>query len=185
MNFDLAAVFAGRAQLSDLTSDLKHADLRRITDEFFDTINSILAAATDAAVSFVPRDPAASDQSGQGWTLSHIVAHLTATLEESAAIAAMVARGVQFEGRLRYETPWQEISTLQLLQARLRESRRMCCAFLEAWPDNPHLDVTRTMIPQLGPINAVGCQVLGLAHSQAHLDQLRDTLCQYLSSVDA
>ena len=182
MNLDLEAVFAGRVRYADVTRDLHYADLRSMTDELFDALASILDSATDAAVLFVPRDPAASDQSEQGWTISHIVAHLTATLEEAAASAAMFARGVQFEGRLRYEVPWETLSTLQMVRARLQESRRMCHAFLDAWPDEPHLDVAMTLIPALGPMNAVGRYVLGIGHGQSHLDQLRETLRQCLSS---
>jgi hypothetical protein len=67
--------------------------------------------------------------------LSHIIAHLTATLEEAATIATLLARSVQVEERLRSETPWQKLSTFQMVQARLQESRRTCRAFLDAWPD--------------------------------------------------
>jgi len=179
MKIDLGAVFAGQVRYADLMRDIQYADLYGMTDELFDAIKSILGSATDAAVLFVPRDPDASDQSEQGWTLSHIVVHLTATLEEAAAAAAMLARGVQFEGRLRYETPWQNLSTLQMVQARLQESRRMCRAFLDAWPDEPYLNVTITRIPVIGPINAVGSYGLGIAHGQRHLDQLQDAVHQY------
>jgi len=153
-----------------------------MTNGLFDTLESILVRATDAAVLFVPRDLAASDQSEQGWTLSHVVAHLTATLEEAATVAALLARGVQVEERLRSETPWRELSTLRMVQERLQESRRTCQAFLDAWPDNPHLDVTRTLLPLFGPMNAIGFYILGIAHGQEHLDQLRETIRQYTAS---
>src|SRR5690348_15543056 len=89
-----------------------------------------------------PCDLDASDHSEQGWTMSHIIAHLTATLEDAAATAAMLARGVQVEQLLRFETPWQQLSTFQMVKARLQESHRMCRAFLDAWPDESHLHVT-------------------------------------------
>ncbi len=179
MNIDLEPVYTGQVSYADITRNIRHADLYKMTNELFDELESILVKATDTAVLFVPRDPAASDQSEQGWTLSHIVAHLTATLEEAAASAAMLARGVQIEERLRYETPWQQLSTLQMVQARLQESHRICRAFLAAWPDEPHLNITRTLIPLLGPLNAIGLYVLGIAHGQGHLDQLRDTVRQF------
>lgn len=179
VKIDLGAVFAGQQSYADIVRDIRYEDLYSVTDELFGDIEAILEAATDEAVIFVPRDPAASDQSEQGWTVSHIVAHLTATLEESAAIAAILARGVQVEQRLRYETPWQNLSTLQMVWARLQESRRMCRAFLDAWPDEANLQVTLTLVPQLGPLNAVGCYVLGIAHGQGHLDQLQEAIHQY------
>jgi len=176
---DLGAVRAGQASFADITRDIQHADLYEMTDELFEELESILAKATDAALLFVPHDAAASDQSEQGWTISHVVAHLTATLEEAAAIAAMLARGVQGEERLRYETPWQDLSTLQSVLARLHESHRINRAFLDAWPDEPHLDLTRTLIPRFGPMNAIGLYTFGIAHAQVHLEQLRETIRQY------
>ncbi|MHB8596237.1 MAG: DinB family protein [Ktedonobacteraceae bacterium] len=179
MNINLEAVRTGQISYADIVRNIRHTDLYTMTDELFDELEAILVKATDAAVLFVPRDSAATDQSEQGWTLSHIVAHLTATLEETAAVAAMFARGVKVEARLRYETPWENLSTLQMVLARLRESHRICRAFLNAWPDEPHFDVTATRIPLFGPMDAVGMYVLGLAHGQGHLDQLRETVQQF------
>ncbi len=183
MKIDLDAVYAGQISYADMIRDVQHADLYRMTDELFDTLTQILSKATDAAVLFVPRDPAASDDSEQGWALSQIVAHLTATLEEAAATTAMFARGVQVEERLRFEASWQKLSTLAMVQARLQESQRICRAFLDAWPDAPHLNVTRTLIPLFGPLDAVGLYILGIAHGQGHLDQLRETVQQFASSA--
>lgn len=178
MSIDMEALRSGRVSIADLTRDIKQTDLRRMTDELFDALEAILTDVKDAAVLFVPRDPAASDQNEEGWTISHVVAHLTATLEGAAAAAAMLARGAKIEGNLRYEVHWESLSTIQLVQARLRESHRMCCAFLDAWPDEPHLDETMTLIPVLGPLNAIGFSALGVMHGQGHLDQLRETIRQ-------
>lgn len=179
MNINLAAVRTGQVSYADLMRTIGHADLCEMTSELFDNIEAILTQATDAAVLFVPHDAEASEQSEQGWTLSHVIAHLTATLEETAAAAAMLARGVEVKERLRYETPWEKQSTLHMVQARIRESRRMCLALLDAWPDEPHLDLTITRIPFLGPMDAVGSQALGIAHGQGHLDQIRETMRQF------
>ncbi len=184
MTIDLGAVQAGQVSYADLMRNVRHADLYEMTDELFDVVELLLAGLTDAAVLFVPHDPAASDQSEQGWTLSHVIAHLTATLEEAATIATLLARNVQVEERLRSETPWQKLSTFQKVQARLQESRRTCRAFLDAWPDKPHLDVTRTLIPLFGPMDAIGFYAFGIAHGQEHLDQLRETVRQYTLSED-
>jgi hypothetical protein len=184
MKIDLDAVYTGQVSYAEMMREVQHADLYRMTDELFDALKSILAKATDGAVHFVPSDPTASDHSEQGWTLSHVVTHLTATLEEAAATAAMLARGVQVEERLRSETPWQKLTTLPMVQARLQESRRACRAFLDAWPDAPHLNVTRTLVPLFGPMDAVGFYAFGIAHGQGHLDQLRETVHQSTSSSD-
>ena len=126
MNSNLEAVRAGQMSYADFTRELQRDDLYHMTDELFEVFEGILAEATDAAVQFIPRDVAATDASEQGWTMSHIVTHFTASFEESAAAAAMFARGVKVEGRLRYETQWESLSTQQAVLARLRESQRMC-----------------------------------------------------------
>lgn len=179
MNINLEAVRTGQVSYADLMRTIGHTDLYEMSNELFDAIEAVLTQATDAAILFVPRDAEASEQNEQGWTLSHVIAHLTATAEGTAATAAMLARGVEVKERLRYETPWEQLSTLQMVQARLRESRRICRAFLDAWPDEPHLDLTLTMIPLLGPMDAVGFHALGIAHGQAHLDQMRETIRQF------
>lgn len=184
MNIDLGPVRAGQISYADLIRDVRPADLYTMIDELFDALESILTQATPATVLFMPRDPGASDQSEQGWTLGHVVTHLTATLEDAAATAAMLARGVEVKERLRYETPWQNMATLQMVQARLQESHRICRAFLNVWPDEPHLNVTMTLIPLFGPMNAIGFYVLGIAHGQGHLDQLREIIQQSIVSED-
>lgn len=62
MIIDGAAVHASQLRYADLMRDRRHADLYEMTDELFDTLEVILAGATDAVVLFVPRDPTASDQ---------------------------------------------------------------------------------------------------------------------------
>jgi hypothetical protein len=54
----------------------------------------------------------------------------------------------------------------------------MCRAFLDVWPDSPHLDLTITRIPHIGPMNAIGYYLLGILHGQSHLDQLREIMRQ-------
>jgi DinB superfamily len=94
--------------------------------------------------------------------------------------AMLLARGILPEERLpSAEVPWETLPTLQAVQARLQESSRMCRALLDAWPDSPRLDITRTIIPAFGPINAIGLYAFGIAHSQQHVDQVRETIHQY------
>ncbi|MEK6222054.1 MAG: DinB family protein, partial [Chloroflexota bacterium] len=48
------------------------------------------------------------------WTLPHVIAHFTASSEESAFLAAELARGVKVSPhRSRWETPWEEFTTIE------------------------------------------------------------------------
>jgi DinB superfamily len=178
MPLNLEAFSTGKITFAELVRDISHADLYTLTDEYFATVESIVASATDADLAFVPHDPAAQDPNEQGWTLPNVITHFTSSCEESAAAAAMLARGVLVESRLRYEVPWETLQHAQQLHDRLTESRRICRAFLDAWPDAPHLDLTITRIPRFGPMNAIGLHILGLLHLSSHLDQLRETMRQ-------
>ena len=72
-----------------------------------------------------------------------MIAHVTASSEEGAAFSSLTARGIPASERPRYETPWRDITTVEQVIQRLEESRRMRHAYLDTWPDNPHLDVYR------------------------------------------
>ncbi|MDQ2902602.1 MAG: DinB family protein [Chloroflexota bacterium] len=178
MKLDMEAVFTGRASYADIIRDVKPSDLHAVTGELFDEIESIIAEATDVQVTFAPHDPVAREPGEQGWPISHAIAHLTASMESAAVGAAMMARGVSPKERLSYETPWETLQQADQVRARLKESRRMCEAFLNAWPDQPHLDVMATPIPPLGPMNAIGVYMLGIGHGQSHLPQLHEIMRQ-------
>ncbi len=178
MVFNTEALRSGKASYADLVRNIKHSDLYKFTGEYFDTVQSIVADVTDKGVTFVPLDAALKDQGEQAFTLGHVLTHLTASLEETASIGSVLARGIAFEGRLRYEVPWETIHTAQQVHARLKESRRICHASLDAWPDAPHLDLTVTRIPSFGPINAIGMHMLGIMHGESHFEQLREIMRQ-------
>lgn len=184
MTLDFAAQREGRLSYADLVREVDHAGARRATADLFDTLDAVVADATDADVVFQPEDPEANDPGAppeevhRAWTLAHVVAHVTASCEESAALGATLARGVPVEGRSRYEVPWQTLTTGEGVRRRLAESRRICDAFLDAWPDEPHLDLTVTRIQRLGPLNAVGQHLLGALHGDGHLAQLREIVRQ-------
>ncbi len=175
----------GEQTMSDIAATLTKQDLYRLTDEMIDEMRSIIADAVDADVTFVPQDPEANDTFASdpgvvdlAWTLGHVIVHVTASSEESAALALTLARGIVVEGRSRYETPWEEVSKVQELVDRLEESRRMRRAMLDAWPDQPHLDVTYTPYQRSGPLNAIGRFIGGLSHDDSHLGQLREIMRQ-------
>ncbi len=107
-----------------------------------------------------------------------MIVHATASSEESAALSSTLARGIAVEGRSRAEVPWETMHAAAQVQQRLEESHRMRNAFLDAWPDEPNLELTYIPFPQAGSINAVGRIVLGLMHDDGHLEQLREIMRQ-------
>jgi hypothetical protein len=181
---DFTAVKNQTTSFTELADSLSKADLYRLTDEMIDTMRDIVADATDEDVVFVPQDPNANDQFGIpeeqniSWTLGHVIVHATASSEESAALALTLARGLPVEGRSRYEVPWRSVESIAQVRQRLEESHRMRRAMLDAWPDEPHLDVTYKPYQRLGPLNAVSRFIMGLYHDTDHLEQLRDIMRQ-------
>ena len=161
------------------------AELARLTDASIDRFLGLLDGATDDEVRFVPDDPDAVDPAaldpvdrGLAWTVAHNVVHATASGEEYAAVASELARGVDFHGRPRFETPWQTVTTVDQCRRRLEESRRIRRASLLMWPDEP--DLRRGYAPwkQSGWVNAQGIFAWGLAHDQSHHAQVEWILRQ-------
>ena len=134
--------------MQEFATPLSRDQLRQFTNESVARMVALLDACTDADVTFIPDDPDARDDAAAdphnrtlAWTLSHNVVHASASGEEYAAVATEFARGVPFHGRPRYETPWQQVTTVAQCRQRLLESRRIRLASLDMWPDDPHLDV--------------------------------------------
>src|SRR5436305_6451747 len=170
--------------LSNIARDLTKPDLRKLTNEMIDTMLSIISDATDEDVVLVPQVPNADDPFGIPeeknlvWTLGHVAVHTTASSEESAALALTLARGLIPEGRSRYEVPWRSVHTIDQVRHRFEESRRMRLAMLDAWPDEPHLEVVYSVSPRFGPFNATARFLMGLYHDDDHLGQLREIMRQ-------
>jgi hypothetical protein len=145
---DFTPVRNKELSIERLCAQLSVQDLRRLTDEMVDTMLALIGGCCDADVVFVPDDPEAEDTYASDpdetflpWTLGHVIVHTTASSEESAFLAAELARGVpQREGRSRYEVPWQSMTTIEQCRQRLEESRRMRLASLDLWPAPPHLE---------------------------------------------
>ena len=179
LNFE--AVREKQMTLAELCAGLTVADLRALTHEMEDAMLALIAGCTDADVRFQPTDPtaddpfaASADEANVAWTLGHVIVHTTASAEESAFLAAELARGVPNHGRSRYETPWENVTTIAQCRQRLEESRRIRLASLELWPDAPHSDLTYSPWASAGPINCVARFVLGLRHDDDHLGQLAE-----------
>ncbi len=185
MMLDFTPLRNREMQIDKFSAGLKVDDLRRLTNEMVDTMLDLIDDASDADVIFVPEDPDADDpyaedqnETNMPWTLGHVIVHTTASAEETAFIAAGLARGVPFNGRSRSEIPWQTITTISQCRARLEESRRMRLATLEVWPDHPYLDNYYQRNPKSPKINAIAYFVSGLNHDDSHLAQIAEIMRQ-------
>jgi len=182
---DFTLVRKNQMTLGQLVADLTVDDLRDLTNEMIDHQLALIAGCDDADVVIVPVDPAADDkyaadttEAHVAWTLGHVIVHVTASSEEKAFLAAEQARGIDREGRSRYETHWTTVTTIAEVRERLEESRRMRLATLDMWPDAPHLELTITYRWLRGPMNAVARFCMGLLHDADHLGQIADIVRQ-------
>ena len=168
------------------------AELRQYSDESVDFLRSLLDGLNDGDIVFDPEDPEANDpyavenEETIGWTFGHLIAHVTASSEEGAALSSLLARGVAAAERPRYETPWREITTVAQVRQRLEESRRMRNAYLETWPDKPLLDICRDVserfTAKFGEMNAPAAFLFGLSHEVGHYAQIEEVKRQALSA---
>lgn len=186
MLIDFTPIQTGTRKLAELQHEVTHADLIRATHEMIDTMLSLIEEAKDSYVTFQPIDLKAhdsaainSDEVGMAWTLGHVIVHTTASGEEAASIGSSLARGVLVEWRDRYEVPWQNMETIADLHHRLEESRRIRLAYLNAWPDEPHLEVLwRKKDSPKGILNAIGYTLSGLKHDADHINQIAEIIQQ-------
>lgn len=160
-------------------------DLIDQTNRLTDTILEIIAGCTDKNVVFQPVDPDAHDpysdnlvEEDLAWTLGHVIVHITASNEESAFLAAELARGVEVEPRRsRVEVPWEAITTIQQCRQRLEESRRMLLGSLEMWPDAPDLEnyyQTKSGLKVTPRIRFL----FGQSHADGHVEQIEEIVRQ-------
>lgn len=166
-------------------------ELRALSDESVDYMLSLLDGLSDADVVFEPDDPGADDpfavqgEEAIGWNFGHLIAHVTASSEEGAALSSLLARGIPASERPRYETPWRDITTVAQVRQRLEESRRMRNAYLQTWPDEPLLDVVRDVserfTARFGEMNAPAAFLFGLSHEVGHYEQIEDVKRQALA----
>ena len=186
---DFQLVREKKILLQELVKDLTQEDLKRELNQMYDDILRLIADCTDRHVVFQPVDEKADDpyavegEETISWTLGHVIVHLTASMEESASLAAELARGVTFHGRSRWEFSWREATTIDFCRRRLSESRRMCLASLELWPNPPHLE--NTYIPSEGarPHTCISRFASGLKHASDHLGQIAEIIHQAKHTV--
>src|SRR5690349_1928008 len=98
---DFTPVFSGQRKIAELAADLTLDDLKAATDAQIDEMLTLIRDLSDAQVVFVASDPEA--EGGVGWNVAHLIAHVTASSEENAAVSSILARGIDypFEPRLR------------------------------------------------------------------------------------
>jgi hypothetical protein len=187
---DFAAVRNKQKTVATLAQGLRQNDLRQLTNEMVDMMLGLISGCVDADVIFTPVDPDArddyaanSDEKDMAWTLGHVIVHTTSSAEESAFLAAELARGVEWHGRSRYEVPWREVTTIGQCRIRLEESRKMRLAMLESWPDDPHKE--NTYVPPnlaadviIAPINCFDRFIRGLMHDDSHLAHIEEIVRQ-------
>ena len=192
MQIDFSAVRQGEMKLIDLANQYTVDDLRTVAHTSVDTLLDMIRDLDDAGVTFDPEDPEANapyaveGEEEIGWSVAHLVAHVTASSEEGAAFSSLLARGIPAKERPRYETPWREVTTKAHCVQRLEESRRIQLAYLDTWPDEPFLDVHRDVSERFrehfGPMNAPTAFLFGLMHEVGHYNQIRDVIQQVQGS---
>lgn len=188
MTIDFSPVNEGKLKLGELASSVTIEACRVATNESIDRLLEMIAPLNDSEIVFDPSDPDAHDpfavegEEEIGWSVAHLIAHVTASSEEGAAFTSLLGRGVEVNGRLRYETPWKEITTKAQCISRLEESRRMRNAYLDTVPEQLNLELTRNISERfearVGKLNAIGCFLLGLSHEINHYAQITDAISQ-------
>lgn len=190
MLIDFSPVDRHEMQMLEFSKSFSVADLKAATNASINLILDIIRDMSDAQMTFLPFDPDADDphavegEEKIGWSLAHLVVHVTASSEEGAAFSSILARGIPYpkEPRLRYETNWHTVTTKAQAIQRLEESRRIRLAYLDTWPDAPHLDVYRQSSPQsiekFGYTNAPASFLSSLKHEAGHYDQFREVARQ-------
>ena len=192
MKFDLDIIADRNQRPIDIAEKLTLNDLRQATNQSIDNILALIADLDDSDVTYNPADPQAHDpyavpgEEYIGWSIAHLIAHVTASSEEGAAFSSLLARGIPAKERPRYETPWREIATMTQCIQRLQESRRIRLAYLDTWPDMPHLNVYREVserfVEKFGQLNAPAAFIFGLRHELGHMDQIRAVKQQALEA---
>ncbi|MEO8609357.1 MAG: DinB family protein [Chloroflexota bacterium] len=194
MLIDFSPVENGDVKMLEFSKQFSLTELKAATNDSIDTILEIIQDMSDAQMTFLPFDPDADDphavegEEKIGWSLAHLVVHVTATSEEGAAFSSILARGIPYpkEPRLRYETNWHTVTTRAQALQRLEESRRIRLAYLDTWPDSPQLDVYREMsekaLEKFGHLNAPATFLNSLKHEWGHFAQFREVRRQAIKA---
>src|SRR5258708_8940896 len=111
-------VYNKEKTLGDLASQYSNADLHAALNSYVDFTIQIINSVSDEQALYIPPDPDANDpyatteaEHHVGWSLVHLVMHVTASAEEAAAFSSILARGIAIGGRLRSERDWRHGTT--------------------------------------------------------------------------
>ena len=178
-------------QLYAFSKNFSLDDLKQATHDVTEALKNLVHDLDDDEINSIPRDyDAATDDNPapEGWSVGHLIAHITATSEEAASFSSILARGIAGNGRLRFEADWQtQCRTLHAVIQRLEESQRMQLAYLDTWPDNPHLNIFWGFPEHITifyrQINAQSAIVLGLSHAVGHFEQIKETIRQAKANI--
>lgn len=194
MKIDFSPIDNKEITMPEFAKQFSVDDLRAATETSIKTVLGFVEDMTDEQLTFIPHDPNANDQAaieGEehiGWSLAHLVLHVTASCEEGAAFSSVLARGIPMGGRLRAEPYWKTVTTKKQVLHRLEESRRMRLAFLDTWPDEPHLDVFREFPEDsrfYNKLDAVASFLFGLKHESGHYEQFGEARRQAMEATAA
>ncbi len=190
MSLDFTPVDNRELTMLQFAENFTVEDLRFATNESIDTLLKIVRSLNDTQTTFLPVDPEADDPYAKpgeekiGWSIAHLVVHVTASSEEWATYSSFLARGIPYpaEPRLRHEIEWKTVTTTAQCVQRLEESRRIRLGYLAAWPDQPNLEIKRELSPKFierfGQFNAAVCFLFGLKHELGHYAQFREVARQ-------
>lgn len=191
---DFAPIRNGEMKYLEFAAQFSVDQLIAANNASIDFILDLIQDLDDKDVTFDPVDPNANDPdavSGEeniGWSIAHLIAHITASTEEWAAYASILARGIPYpaEPRLRYETPWRDFTTKAQCVQRLEESRRIRNGYLATFPDQPFYETRRELSPRfierIGEINAPAAFLFGLSHEAGHYEQMKEVKQQALAA---
>lgn len=175
-----------RVDIPKIAPQYTHADMVGFVEASIAEMRALIKDVPDSYVTFLPDDPDASDAAAAtpeevhlAWKLGHNVVHYNASGEEVASIASILARGIEVNQRVRWEVPWQTVTTTQHCLDLLEQSERMRLSYFNAWPDSPNLGTEFFKYKDwIGPMNAVAYAIFGLMHDYSHLDQVAKIIRQ-------
>src|SRR5258708_23853908 len=146
MLINFQPVYNKEKTLGDLASQYSNADLHAALNSYVDFTIQIINSVSDEQALYIPPDPDANDpyatteaEHHMGWSLVHLVMHVTASAEEAAAFSSILARGIAIGGRLRSERDWRPVAACAAGVARFEQMRRICLPYLRTLPDQAAL----------------------------------------------
>lgn len=194
MLIDFSPLNNREMKVIDFAAQFDHAQIRAAANAQIDWMLELIQDLDNLHITFDPIDPDANDphavegEEQIGWSLAHLIAHVTSSTEEWATYSSILARGIPYpaEPRLRYETPWRDITTKEQAVQRLEESRRIRLGYLDTWPDAADLTMRRELsqrfIDAFGEFNAPACVLFGMSHEAAHFAQMQEVKRQALEA---